>query len=318
MTARTESSRLQPGAFDRCALVPRSCPLCGSNSEERIFAPANFDPAALDSFAFSSRKVPENMHHRLVACERCDLLYSSPIPPRDLFEAAYRDAAFDASYESHLASVTYGRILRKILPSLPDREGALDVGTGDGAFLQQLLELGFSDVVGVEPSQAPVGLAAPGVKGLIAQGPFRASDFEPGRFRLITCFQTMEHVDDPLGLCRDAYTLLKDGGALFLVCHNFRALSARLMGLRSPIFDIEHLQLFSRKSIREALTRAEFADVELHTVVNRYPVHYWAKLAPLPSALKSRVLRRLEVARIGRVLVSVPVGNIAALAFKRR
>jgi hypothetical protein len=127
----------------------------------------------------------------------------------------------------------------------------------------------------------------------------------------------MEHVDDPLGLCRDAHALLRPDGALFLVCHNHRALSARLMGLRSPIFDIEHLQLFSPTSIRKTLERAGFADVDVFTVVNRYPLHYFAKLAPLPELLKPHLLKRLKSGFLGRTLLSVPVGNMAAVGYKR-
>ena len=126
----------------------------------------------------------------------------------------------------------------------------------------------------------------------------------------------MEHVDDPLGLCRAARGLLKERGALLLVCHNHRALSARLMGLKSPIFDIEHLQIFSPKSIRKALERAGFAGIEVHTVVNRYPIHYWAKLAPLPRVWKAALLRHLKTTFIGRLPISFPVGNIAAIAHK--
>jgi 2-polyprenyl-3-methyl-5-hydroxy-6-metoxy-1,4-benzoquinol methylase len=300
------------------ALVARSCPICGSNRETRVFAEASAVPETLTSFAFASRKVPENLHHRIVECEECDVLYSSPVPTREFLEAAYRDASFDASDESRLASLTYGRFLPKIARSLADKRGALDIGTGDGAFLERLLEHGFTDVVGVEPSAAPVALADARVKSLIRVGPFRAADFASERFRLVTCFQTMEHVDDPLGLCRDAYRLLRSGGAVFLVAHNHRAVSARLMGLKSPIFDIEHLQLFSPRSLGRTLERAGFAGVAIHTVVNRYPLHYWAKLAPLPPSVKKRVLERLKRARVGRVLLAAPVGNIAAIGYKNR
>jgi SAM-dependent methyltransferase len=296
--------------------VSRSCPVCGSNRETRVFAEASVVPDSLSSFAFASRKLPENLHHRIVACEECDLLYSSPVPTREFLEEAYREASFDASEESRLASLTYARILTSIARSLADRRGALDIGTGDGAFLQRLLENGFTDVVGVEPSAAPVAIADPRVRDLIRVGPFRASDFESERFRLVTCFQTMEHVDDPLGLCRDAHRLLRSGGAIFLVTHNHRSLSARLMGLTSPIFDIEHLQLFSPTSLRRTLERAGFTGVEVRTVVNRYPLHYWAKLAPLPSSMKAGVLRRLTSAALGRVLLAAPVGNIAAIGYK--
>jgi SAM-dependent methyltransferase len=299
------------------ALVRRECPVCGSTDDRRVFAEASFAANALDEFAFSSRKLPEYMHCRIVSCERCDLLYASPGPTREFLEAAYREAAFDASDESRFASVTYGRLVRKFVGSFPDRQGALDIGTGDGAFLHQLRELGFVDVVGVEPSSAPIALAAAEVKPFIRQAPFLASDFESSRFCLITCFQTMEHVHDPLGLCRDAHRLLRERGALILVCHNHRAISARLMGLKSPIFDVEHLQLFSPKSIRAALERAGFGEVHVHAIVNRYPFYYWIKLAPLPKAVKTKLLRSLRGSPLGRMPVSIPVGNMAVIGYKR-
>jgi hypothetical protein len=89
------------------------------------------------------------------------------------------------------------------------------------------------------------------------------------------------------------------------------------MGLRSPIFDIEHLQLFSPKSIRRTLERAGFSDVKVQPVVNRYPLHYWAKLAPVPMSIKAALLRKLKTARLGQTLLAAPVGNIAAIGYKR-
>lgn len=76
----------------------------------------------------------------------------------------------------------------------------------------------------------------PRIRPLIRHGPFRRKEFALEQFQLATCFQTIEHVYDPLALC-----------------HDRRALSARLFGLKSPNFDIEHLQLFSARSIRFVL-----------------------------------------------------------------
>ncbi len=297
------------------ALVDRPCPVCQSTAA-RPFAPANVDPAALDAFAFASRKLPEYMHHALVVCADCDLLYSNPAPTRESIEHAYRDAAFDASAESRDAARTYGALLRRISPRLPGRHGALDIGTGDGAFLEQLLADGFSDVVGVEPSEAPIAAAQPAVRPLIQHGPFRADRFAPASLNLVTCFQTIEHVYDPLQLCRDVFGLLRPGGALFIVCHNRRALLARAMGLRSPIYDIEHLQLFSPRSVRALLLRAGFARVQTRPVVNRYPLNYWARLFPFPGAMKERVLGWIRSSGVGSIPLAAPVGNLAAVAFK--
>jgi SAM-dependent methyltransferase len=296
-------------------LFDRTCPLCGS-AEAREVAAANFDPRQLNSFAYSSRKLPEYMHLRLVECAACDLLYSSPAPAPAALETAYDAAAFDAPVESRFAALTYGSFLPRITARLPDRDGALDIGTGDGAFLVELRRAGFQDVAGVEPSAAPIAAADPSVRALIRHAPFRTEDFSSAQFRLVTCFQTMEHVSDPLQLCRDAHRIIKPGGAIFIVCHNRRAALARILGRRSPIYDIEHLQLFSPRSARKLLERAGFHSVEVRPVINRYPVGYWAKLLPAPAPIKNRLLAFLAQSGLGARTLAAPVGNLAAIAWR--
>ena len=88
--------------------------------------------------------------------------------------------------------------------------------------------------------------------------------------------------------------------------------------MKSPIFDIEHLQLFSPISARQLLKRSGFADVDLHTVYNAYPMHYWAKLFPLPNPVKLPFIRALKKVSLGRVPVKLPAGNLAAIGFKAK
>ena len=298
-------------------MVSRACPVCGSDSQYRVFKEAAFDSSRWGRFAFSSRKTPEYEHYRLLECERCDLLYANPLPTRESLDAAYREAAFDSATEAGHASDVYAELLPDIVGHLPRCEAALDIGTGDGAFLHHLQRAGFGRVVGVEPSRAPVEAAHPAVRGLIQQQPFRPSDFEPGSFSLITCFQTLEHVYDPLALCRGAFDLLHPGGAVLLVCHDRRAFSARLMGTRSPIFDIEHLQLFSRDSLSYALRETGYGGISTHPIVNRYPLSYWVKLVPLPPRAKAAALGALDASGLGRVPLRISAGNFAAVGYKR-
>lgn len=230
-------------------LVPRTCPICGSRDGSRLFAEANVDLHGLGAFAFASRKAPEYMHWRLVECSHCDLLYVDPAPPPEELASLYRNADFGSGVEATLAALTYGRFLPPIAKRIPDRIGAVDIGTGDGAFLRQLLAAGFSEVVGIEPSLAPLEAADSSLRPLIRHDIFRPNSFRPSSLSLITCFQTIEHLPDPLTFCRDAWHTLKPGGALFLIGHNRRAVSAKILGRKSPIFDIEHMQLFSATSI---------------------------------------------------------------------
>lgn len=304
---------MSPGL--EAGFVARACPLCGSRDESRVFAPAAIDESRLDAFSFSARKTPEGLHCRLIECAADDLLYASPAPTDAFLAAAYREAAFSSGEEARCAGRTYARFLPRLAARLPDRSGVLDIGAGDGSFLEEALAQGFAEVAGVEPSEAPIAAARPEIRPRIRRGFFSAEDFTASSYSLVTSFQALEHVRDPLALCRGAHRLLKPGGALFLVGHDRRAFSARLLGLKSPIFDIEHLQLFSSRSLRGLLERGGFTGISVFSIANRYPLRYWLKLLPLPSALR-RVASALARSRVGGLPIALPAGNIAAIGFK--
>ena len=260
--------------------------------------------------------MPEYMHWRLSECSRCDVLYVNPAPSAEVLSNLYHQAAFDSAKEAGFASKTYSSCLPRIVRRLPDLSGALDVGTGNGAFLEELLIAGFTGVSGIEPSSAPIESAASAIRPLIRKDMFRAGLYEPESFRLVTCFQTIEHLHDPLEFCKDFQKILKPNGALFIIGHNRRAISAKVMGFRSPIFDIEHLQLFSRKSYHHLLINAGFRVAWIKPIWNRYPLSYWFRLAPLPGKIKDPMLKMLSQGMIGRIILGLPAGNMMAVAFK--
>ena len=297
-------------------LVSRGCPICGPGVPSRLFAEANVRSEDLDAFAFASRKIPEYMHWRLQECNGCTLLYADPIPAPESLSRLYRQAEFDSSGEAGYAARTYGSFLPGIAVKLPDKKGALDVGTGDGVFLKELLRNGFTQVEGIEPSSSPIAAAEPAIRQLIRQAMFRDGLIEPGSLSLVTCFQTIEHLHDPLNVCREFARILKPGGAAFLIGHNRHALSARLLGMKSPIFDIEHLQLYSKAGLNNLLEKAGFNVAWIRPFWNRYPVSYWSRLFPMPRRFKERILSRINKSALGRVVVPLPAGNMAALAFK--
>ena len=299
-------------------MLPRNCPICSSNSASRLFAAKQIDPSRLDQFAFASRKLPEYMHHELQVCRDCDLIYASPVPLLPEIEAAYVAAAFDSGVEAAYAAHTYGRLIDRIMSQLPDLDGALDIGTGDGVFLHELLARGFRNVAGIEPSAAPIAAAKADVRNLIRQGFFEPGALPHESCSLVTCFQTIEHVESPLALCEEAHRILKPGGAFCMVGHNSQAFSARLLGRRSPIYDVEHLQLFSPNSFRGLLSRAAFTSISVTSYWNRYPLSYWNRLFPLPANIKRLVLRFLAGIRIGLLPIALPAGNLVAVGFKPR
>jgi SAM-dependent methyltransferase len=297
-------------------LESRSCPICGTVKKSRVFRRENFDPARLTESAFSSRKLPEYMHFRLMKCRKCDLVYASPALRGEKLAEAYRDASFDASRESEYAARTYFRYLRKRTGAKP--AATLDIGAGDGAFLQELMRNGYVDVIGYEPSEAPIAVASDLVRPKLRKEMFDGSRIADDTFGLVTCFQTIEHVYEPLKLIREIYRVLSPSGTAFLIGHNVQALSARVLGEKSPIFDIEHYQLFSRRSAKKLMKAAGFRSVNVFPIMNSYPLSYWIKLFPLQASLKRGVLHLLstKLRFLGDLAVPLPAGNLGIVAIK--
>jgi SAM-dependent methyltransferase len=290
----------------------RHCPVCGSEDDSRIFATQKLDVAALDDAAFGSRKKPERMHLRMVICPVCDLVYAPSIPSPESLANAYKEASFDSEEESRYAARTYAEEITGLVGRLPDRVGAIDIGTGEGAMLGELIKLGFSDVVGIEPSTEPIAAAAPEIAAIIEHRVFGPDVRAPGSQSLVTCFQTIEHVPDPAELVREAAALLKPRGIFAMVCHDRRALLNRLLGLHSPIIDVQHMQLFSPQSVAELLGRAGLRDIGYRPIRSRYPMRYWARLLPLPEGPHAWVARAVERTGLARRLVTVSAGNLFA------
>lgn len=293
-------------------LSPRSCPLCGCTDDRDVYASQRIDLDALDQYAFASRKRPEYMRLRLVRCPRCDLVYANPVPAPDALTRAYEAAAFDSAIEARFAAHTYMRALQPVLASLPDRVGALDIGTGEGAFLGELLDAGFSAVGGIEPSTEPIAASSPRVAALIEQGVFHAGARPRASLSLVTCFQTIEHVPDPMVLVSEAVELLKPGGVLAIVCHNRLSLVNRALGLRSPIVDVEHQQLFSPRSVDRLLRATGLVDVSRRAITNTYPLSYWTRLLPVPRRAGEILERALRRAAIADRPLKFRVGNLLA------
>jgi SAM-dependent methyltransferase len=141
---------------------------------------------------------------------------------------------------------------------------------------------------------------------------FVEGDYEPRSFDLICCFMTMEHVRDPVEIARAAFRLLRPGGAFVTVTHDYHGFVNKVLGKRSPIIDIEHLQLFSRSSLQHLFKEAGFSGFSARPFVNRYSIRYWTRLAPLPAGVKRHLTTAMTRTGVAGLPLGVNVGNTIA------
>jgi SAM-dependent methyltransferase len=293
----------------------RTCPACGGNAYTH-FADEHIDEQLVSDFTYASRKRPEFMCLRLVRCLQCDLVYAPTPPPSEFLTTAYSAAAYDSAPEAKAAAESYAKALTPHMARLAGRQAAVDVGAGSGPLLPWLRAAGFSSVIGVEPSRAAIQAAASDVRPMLREGMFSKSLLADVRPSLVCSFMVLEHVADPGEFARTAYDLLEPGGMLAVVVHNWRAPLNRLLGLRSPIIDVEHLQLFSPRSVRMLLARAGFSSIDLRAISNDYPLRYWLRLTPLPASVKRSLTSTLDAVRLSDIHVPLRVGNMLAVGTK--
>lgn len=292
------------------------CAICGTEENARELYPANFDPQALNPALFSARRLPDRIHYRIVKCDTCGLIRSDPVAPSELVAQLYHQSGFTYSDEVSDLKRTYGRYLAK-LDDYGARKGALlEIGCGNGFFLEQALAQGYRSVRGVEPSQAAINQAAPAVRDAIVCDLMRPGLFGPGEFDVICLFQVFDHVPDPGALLDACLITLRPGGLVLALNHNVEAVSARLLGERSPIVDIEHTCLYSPTTMTRLLVAHGFQVLKAGPVWNRYSLRYVVRLLPLPAGPKRAVLGWLQRHAIGRLRLSVPLGNLYLLAQK--
>ncbi len=289
--------------------MARLCPACGGIGKEKFSA--NIEEEKISLFSYSSRKRPELMHYALMECQSCRTLFVEKVPDLDGLIENYVVASFDSRIESEYAAKTYGKYLNRL--DLIRNRRILDIGCGDGTFLKKATSLGAESVLGIEPSHGAFESAGE-VGNLIRIIPVEQCDYQ-FEFDLVTCFQTLEHLVDPKTVLSKMCSAAISGGYVAVVCHNRLSLVNRLMGRRSPIFDIEHLQMFSVEGLEKIFQSTNLEIVVSKQILNSYPLGYWLRLFPMPKIMKDFFESRRD-SFLMRIPVSLFVGNRLVVASK--
>ncbi|MFZ2957944.1 MAG: class I SAM-dependent methyltransferase [Candidatus Ozemobacteraceae bacterium] len=279
--------------------------------------PAALQMHAFTSETFSARRTPDAMHFRMARCASCGLLRSDPIADAKDLAALYQKSSFD--YQSEVQSIqqTYGRYLRKLESYGISRHALLEVGCGNGFFLEEALKQGFRDVRGVEPSSHARAQAPAHLRDRIVEDVFRPGVFSEASFDVVCFFQVLDHLSDPAQSLREAFRVLRPGGCVLCLNHNVESFSAHVLKEKSPIVDIEHTFLYSPKTLSKLLHACGFTNLQSGTVFNLYSLSYIVRLFPFPSFLKQGLLRLLTGISLGSTRLLMPLGNLFAIGQKK-
>lgn len=216
----------------------KTCPVCLSNDYKVEFASFGID---------------------IIACKRCTLRYAAkvPIDPNDVYEDL---VYFDIIQDSYVAFHEYRKQrlgkdrVKLIINQLGNINGKklLDIGSGSGYFLECAMEAG-AECTGIEAGEhlrewSQKRLAISIMKTAIEE--MTSSK----QFDIITMFDVIEHVLDPVAFMKSVCQHLTMSGIVVAFTPNFDSIGIKYMKEKSNlIYPTGHLTYFTNKSMNYLL-----------------------------------------------------------------
>jgi SAM-dependent methyltransferase len=256
----------------------------------------------------------------MMRCRTCGLVFPRRFPDLSVLQKLYEGSEYLYADLAPYIVKTYMRYVRMAFALLKDQPKpwrSIDIGCGDG-FMVQAMQHAGCDAWGIEPSQDATEKADPSIRGKIIRGLATSATLGRETYDILTCFQTLDHIPDPVGFVRQCIDALKPGGTVLFINHDISSWTAKVLGQSCPMIDVVHTYLHTPSTMRTLFERAGFTDVSVQSVRSDYPLWYWLHMVPFGREGKSRAIRFLRSIGIGNILVPFRAGNLGLIAAKPR
>jgi len=231
---------------------PYACPVCGQEGAPELL------------------RAPDRFHGRkeqytLLRCPACSLAWLAN-PPKPAEMHKHYTEAYDRLI-SAAGQNSPGRWRDRNAALAPHKQSGvlLDLGCSSGTFLQTLSGKDW-ELVGIEMSAESAKQARAKSGANVFVGDILDAQFPPESFDVITCFDVLEHVYEPLQVMEKVGEWLKPGGIFYVLVPNIDSAEAKVFktywhGLEMP----RHLSHFSPPSLRNLAKLVGLSEVSLET-----------------------------------------------------
>jgi len=276
------------------------------------------------------------------ACTDCGFVFTSPRPPverlgdyypedysphapRPPVKAGLKARLRSAVLQEYFAYPGGGRPVRRaiLLPAYAafradsknvfyvpwHGEGRmLEVGCGSGRWLSRLKGAGWR-TAGLDISPQAAKVAADAYDVEVEVGTYPRKHFPAASFDVVTFWNSLEHMTDPVGVLESAHAVLAAGGLLYASVPNFASFGARRF--RENWFPLDlprHLNHFTPDTLSAALEKAGFEPLWIRPLRRTSSLLKSARFAV--ESGDTRIPSRIMATRPGAGLIS----RIAAVA----
>lgn len=207
---------------------------------------------------------------QIYQCSNCGVIYHEKVEVeniQDYYESKkYRNSLEGSSDEEVFYKLHDRETLDKLQYTGTEvfrHKVVADVGCGAGAFLDYIS--GVADqVIAVEPfDEYRKIMDRKGYKTFAYSGGVEAYQ---GKIDVVTSFDVIEHVEDPLLFMKDIYALLKDGGVGVIGTPTDAPIMRKLLGEiyeKKLLFSTQHLWIFNEKNLNMLALEAGFRQMQV-------------------------------------------------------
>lgn len=208
--------------------------------------------------------------YELYACPNCGAVSANITLPPTLLDDTYNTNVYYEKFKQEILrhfeyrKQTQGqeryRYIVERLKLNPKKVRILDVGCGGGVFLSALKDQGVSAKgLEINPAQVrycrSIGLDVTGTP---------LNEEKDKTYNVITMFDVLEHLSNPIETIRLVQRKLKPGGYLVAYTPNIHSLAYRLMSdKQNTLLPFEHFCFFNDRSFKYLARRTGF---EVHTI----------------------------------------------------
>jgi 2-polyprenyl-3-methyl-5-hydroxy-6-metoxy-1,4-benzoquinol methylase len=202
------------------------------------------------------------LNNGLLKCNDCGFFFAQQIPTVEELIAHYEGYGRN-DYLSPVTISRYNEILDSFEPYRKTNK-LIDVGCGIGFFLDVAKQRGW-DVYGTEYTDEAIKICRE--KGFtMHQGPLNTDNYPLESFDVITSFEVMEHINNPIEEVNKFNKLLRKDGLFYFTTPNFNALERMYLKEHySVVVYPEHLSYYTKKTAQRLLENNGFKKLKMAT-----------------------------------------------------
>jgi len=230
-------------------------------------------PRSAQGFLDNLEELDDVVDLKIYQCQQCGLVQHD-LKPVDYYKDVIRAIAYSEEM-GHFREKQLAEWIQKF--NLKDKK-ILEVGSGQGEYLELLLKAGGTNVYGIENSKESVEIAKK--KGLNIQQGYLSKDYENSyaeNFDAFATFNFMEHWPDISSSLHSLQNFLNESAVGLVEVPNFDFMLKN--GMYSE-FTTDHIFYFTEKTLRTVLETHGFDVIEINSIWHDYILSAQVKKRP--------------------------------------